>query len=315
MPTLLFSLYLALPILTLVSGHGNMVHPPVWMASGHQGIGCGVLDLPPTEHEEVTGRKPDCLNMWFNNDVWIPGEPTIEGDMSQPEVSCVGQADGQHNEKKPWNAPGTAPIFSPCGNMGGNPNGCPYGEEPAENFGDCCQAGQHCGGFAFGQNAETFEWPDAPVTEWGVGSTQMVSWHVRFNHAGGYSYRLCKVPEGGIGELTEECFQNTPLTFSGDKQWVSYGNEHHDWESDEDKVEVTAKRTTEGTYPPGSMWTLDPIVPPMEEGGAYGSGEGHVIENVEVPMDLEPGEYVLSFRWDCKCTAQVWSVCSNILII
>ena len=26
---------------------------------------------------------------------------------------------------------------------------------------------------------------------------------------------------------------------------------------------------------------------------------------VEVPEDLEAGEYVLSFRWDCKCTPQV----------
>ena len=23
-------------------------------------------------------------------------------------------------------------------------------------------------------------------------------------------------------------------------------------------------------------------------------------------MDLEPGQYVLSFRWDSKCTPQVW---------
>ena len=26
---------------------------------------------------------------------------------------------------------------------------------------------------------------------------------------------------------------------------------------------------------------------------------------VEVPASLEAGEYVLSFRWDCKCTPQV----------
>ena len=32
----------------------------------------------------------------------------------------------------------------------------------------------------------------------------------------------------------------------------------------------------------------------------------HICENqVEVPATLEVGEYVLSFRWDCKCTPQV----------
>ena len=34
-----------------------------------------------------------------------------------------------------------------------------------------------------------------------------VKWYVSANHAGGYSYRLCKMPERGIKDLTEECFQ------------------------------------------------------------------------------------------------------------
>ena len=36
---------------------------------------------------------------------------------------------------------------------------------------------------------------------------QEVKWYVSANHAGGYSYRLCKMPERGIKDLTEECFQ------------------------------------------------------------------------------------------------------------
>ena len=34
-----------------------------------------------------------------------------------------------------------------------------------------------------------------------------MQWYVSANHAGGYSYRLCKMPERGIKDLTEECFQ------------------------------------------------------------------------------------------------------------
>ena len=37
-------------------------------------------------------------------------------------------------------------------------------------------------------------------------------------------------------------------------------------------------------------------------------------DRVKVPEDLDEGEYVLSFRWDCEQTPQVWNSCSNILI-
>ena len=37
-----------------------------------------------------------------------------------------------------------------------------------------------------------------------------VKWYVSANHAGGYSYRLCKMPDRGIRDLTEECFQVVP---------------------------------------------------------------------------------------------------------
>ena len=38
-------------MLVLVSGHGNMIHPPVWFDRGGQrnGIGCKVIDLLETE--------------------------------------------------------------------------------------------------------------------------------------------------------------------------------------------------------------------------------------------------------------------------
>merc|ERR1719228_38811 len=63
---------------------------------------------------------------------------------------------------------------------------------------------------------------------------------------GGYSYRLCKVPEEGV--VTEECFQQTPLDFNGDMQWVQYGE-------DGDRIEFVAHRTRTGTFPAGSQWT------------------------------------------------------------
>ena len=59
-----------------VLGHGNMVWPMPWWDSHEAGaywdnsghdthVGCGVLDLPHTEFEDHSGRKPDCMNLWF----------------------------------------------------------------------------------------------------------------------------------------------------------------------------------------------------------------------------------------------------------
>ena len=39
------------------------------------------------------------------------------------------------------------------------------------------------------------------------------------------------------------------------------------------------------------------------------------LDLVQVPTSLEPGQYVLSFRWDCQQSSQVWSSCANIEIV
>ena len=70
----------------LVRGHGNMVHPPVWMDRSPrtpegrlEWPGCGVLDdqLPETEWQNMTQRSPSCLNYWFTNNTVTSGEATI----------------------------------------------------------------------------------------------------------------------------------------------------------------------------------------------------------------------------------------------
>ena len=45
----------------------------------------------------------------------------------------------------------------------------------------------------------------------------MVVWYVGANHWGGYSYRLCKMPDKGRKYLTEECFQQIPIKFQGNE--------------------------------------------------------------------------------------------------
>jgi len=295
-PLQLFVLYFQISV---ISGHGNMVFPYSWLDTDQVGwfdwwkpetptIGCGSLDHV-ADYPVQTDRL-GCIEGWFTNRTCIPGN--YEG-------SCVGVPGSM-----PWFAPGTAPIFTPCGTAGGNPTGC-VGNE-GEKFGDCCgganSAGNAgCGGWSMGQNAEDYDWPDAPVTEWEAGSVQEVAWFVSANHGGGYSFRMCKKPESGLSALTEECFQQTPLRFHGDKVWVTYPSEDKSV-----RHEFKANRTTEGTFPEGSEWTEGPLQTSL--------GLGHMIDNVQVP-DLQQGEYVLSFRWDCMRSNQVWNICANIKIV
>ena len=129
-----------------------------------------------------------------------------------------------------------------------------------------------------------------------------VAWHILINHVGGYGYRLCKMPANGISELTEECFQQNHMDFVGDHQWVVFNAEP------EEREEVTATRTREGTFPLNSQWTEIPL--PWKDRRA-----ANIFDLVEVPVNLEPGMYVLSFRWDSRNTPQIWNACANIEII
>jgi len=224
-------------------------------------------------------------------------------------------------------------VFSPCGVAGGNPDGCPVGGPPGECPG---------GGFGYGPAAENVTFKDVVNTRWSLGSVATVGWGIMANHGGGYSYRLCRKPKRGY-KLTEECFQKNVLKFHGDTQWVQYGDGGP-------KVTFKANRTTEGTWPEGSQWTKNPIpacakpdggyfdlethcIPeqgktqfPAPGPGLYGFGQSiiatgiptfffTVMDKVEVPKDLEIGDYVLSFRWDCEQTPQIWNTCADVKIV
>ena len=329
-----------------------MVRPAVWSdtekaawgydSEGVQSkIGCGVLNLPQnTEYGNAQGNQLDCVYNWFSGGTKIPGERTLKDDQMQPDADCSQEGTENVYQNNPWNAPGTAPTFSPCGANGGYPYGCSgqIGDsntddefEVEEKFGDICPCegpaqAFGCGGFAYGGLAHQYDWPNAPVTTWKAGSIEDVGlWFPFANHGGGYSYRLCKTPEEGISGLTEECFQNGYLEFSGDTQWMYFGTSYIESES---KVEVNATRINIGTYPPGSMWTAVPFdykhgdEPKRTEVNDLSSSittelnqsNGHVVDKIKIPSSLEPGEYVLSFRHDTKCTSQVFSSCANIQI-
>ena len=79
------------------------------------------------------------------------------------------------------------------------------------------------------------------------------------------------------------------------------------------RTEIDAMRVNKGTFPENSTWTVNPLLP-RADGGEKDMDQGTVYDLVQIP-NLEPGKYVLSFRWDCKCTLQIWTTCATINII
>jgi hypothetical protein len=122
------------------------------------------------------------------------------------------------------------------------------------------------GGYSYGVDGLSLE-GNGITTFWTQGSIVEVGWTNSANHGGGYSYRLCKKPaSGNYSEISEECFTKTPLDFIGDTSYIQYTN-------GSGRFEIDATRTSNGTYPPGSMWTRNPI--PNMGHGADPYPKGH----------------------------------------
>ena len=98
-------------------------------------------------------------------------------------------------------------MVDPCGQAGGKYKQTPVG-------GDSVFA-------TVSVNNQTFQMGDLGshvlpqslppyIANWTAGSTPRVAWGMRFNHGGGYQYRLCPIEKM---PCTEEDFQKMPLDF------------------------------------------------------------------------------------------------------
>ena len=145
---------------------------------------------------------------------------------------------------------------------------------------------------------------------------------------GGYQFRLCPLEE----ELTEACFQRTPVPFASETQRITFKDR-------EERISGTF--VSEGTLPPGSTWAMNPIPMCGQEngirpgnvhtcpGGAPGNwtnfpypaaGTSNITsftigDTLRIPASVKAGEYVLGWRWDSEQTPQVWGACSDVTIV
>lgn len=250
-------------------------------------------------------------------------EPTIKEPMFRTFNRWGKDPQGDWTKYHPWRAPGNAPVLDACGVAGGfvknneGPGGHP---PPGHEWGD--------------KGSELPMVAERAV--WVAGSIVNVSWGIAANHGGGYSYRLCPKLE----PLTEKCFQRLPLRFAGDVQTLVLGNGS--------SVTIAATRVSQGTTPEGSMWTMNPVPacgdaipgiydpncvspqfspPPGCDETCWGDSDETIrdsfrhavlptiVDHLQIPSSIAPGDYVLGWRWDCEQTPQVWASCSDITIV
>jgi len=284
----------------------------LWFTVGTS-IGCSVPDggTQGGANPNVKDRCGSGMNATNNN----PLHRTINRD-------AVAFSEEDWTRFNPWRAPGNAPVYDPCGRASGGPH--VTGGEGVYTTTKYAKVGD------MGSKLPKL---DSGVV-WKTGSTVETKWSIRANHGGGYQYRLCKAGSN----LTEECFQQMPMPFAGNsKMMVANGT----------IVDVNSTFVSEGTLPAGSTWQMVPVpgyvigspkggftccrhwfAPPcydpnpvpdrnmLTEGQCSGEWFTNITfyDYLTVPQHLEPGEYILGFRWDCESSAQVWQSCADITI-
>merc|ERR1711879_648388 len=195
-----------------------------------------------------------------------------------------GQSEcGDFTKYNPWRAPGKAPVMDPCGIASGFTN--PGRAEVPQGY----RGGQ--------KGSEVL--PEVAPTYWKAGGTAQVGWGLSAQHGGGYSYRLC--PKGST--ITEECFQSNTLRFTAKNSTIHFDDGSHA------DIKVPTK-----TYvaPDGTEWRTNPIPGCACDNGLSCGGKGFLESKSQ--SNHTHGEYVLSWRWDCEETDQVWNSCADIVI-
>ena len=157
-----------LPLLvapSLVHCHGGMILPPIWQDSIGVSVdtltSTSVRSFPPVR-DPATGRAISGVKSWLTDQAFTGGHGQAAygtGPATNPEA-----AKWVVERRTPWAAPGRAPnMGGGCGIFGGNPFGCPAGNDTRDPFSNanCGQPGfsKKRGTWAFGSSALDIEFP------------------------------------------------------------------------------------------------------------------------------------------------------------
>jgi len=275
-----------------VFGHGGMIWPPSWqngLQNPLENVSSNIIASDPAVRDPTTGQEILTTKAFLTDSTFLTGQGI--------EYAGLGENTHKNCNKKmmsPWCSPGIAPsLGGGCGLFRGDQVDC--------SIEDCTSKPRKV--FNQGSSALDIEFPDAATTEWELGSVQDVAWVSKGGHRGGYTYRLCKMPEEGKTGITEECFTQNVLKFATPFTMIRDVEQPGEaWRK------VPQEDLSEGTYPAGSAWR--PIGKAIQK-----QGDGFIRQDtVSVPSDLAEGEYVLSLRWDTNAP-QIWVSCANIRLV
>ena len=208
-------------------------------------IGCDVCATETAGTNPLTGNPPNSAKIGFRKRYCNSTlQATLPRHAWTLNIDAVEGSDEDSYRFNPWRAPGRAPVVDACGVAGGEHGYQGLGGESVF-FNTSIAAKGDRGSVVLPPT------PAALRPKWVKGTYVEVAWGVRYNHGGGYSYRLCPANE----PLTEACFQKTPLKFDRTRQALKWTNGSLSYPMKDKAVFVDGNIT----FPAGSEWARNPI--------------------------------------------------------
>lgn len=326
-----YLLFLAAALVWTTDAHGQVTFPPSTRHGGSLKAGGGCTHIG------------EC--MWFSNQVEIPGEPSLPDYGRTMEANITGGPEDVYR-KSPWRAPGRAPVFgSGCGAAAGGPYSYPGAGDPPPGI------KQGADGLTLPQVSTQMWNPGAEVeVAWAIAANHGGGYSYRLCPVSGNVSEECfqSNPLRFAGEKSwiiytsgsRKEFTRTTLsvgTYPAGSEWARNPIPNCRMCS----TYETCGPAPEPGPPPGTaawqQWNICSAgcagsrisnLPSCPASTAQFPEVVHglssfenatwdfsIMDRVIVPSDLEPGDYLLSWRWDCEETHQVWQNCADVRIV
>jgi len=269
-------------------------------------------------------------------------EPTITASNLRTYQDVFGKFD-VGMKYNPWRAPGYAPVMDPCGVISGNQNHAPYyhpeikdgttGSElpelgtpkPQWPRGSAQDVGwniiaNHGGGYAYRLCPKSSNLTEACFQRHHLEFASDTSW-IQWGEDKGNrtSFPATRISKGTFPENAQ--WTKNPIA----PCWGEVGGASAPFGF----PGISSCRKTQ--FPPILQDVVPPRHPYFPLPGLYGYGIGTIgqaidkeyfherfrfliVDQVKIPSDLAPGDYVLSWRWDAEQTPQVWANCADVTI-
>jgi len=332
---MIFAFSLLAYFLGHVNGHGQIVIPN------------------STRHGGALSKGGDCSLgecYWFSNNVEIPGEPTLPNEARSVQLNVTGTPNDVYRTS-PWRAPGSAKVYgSGCGSAGGGPVGYLNGGWPPKGQGieqgmdgvklpsmtpvswkrgsdvevAWAIAANHGGGYS---------WRLCPnngnVSEECFQNNQLKfvgdsSWIV-YTDGRKVEFPTKKVSEGTFPKGSEwardpvpGCYVCEAYETCGAPLTPVPGWKPSPWNDQVDCYASCDGTSDKGTSTGACVHT--PQFPEASPGisgfkAKKGAWDWSIMDLVHIPENIDAGDYLLGWRWDCEESTQVWENCADIKIV